>query len=310
VRGLPSAGRIAGAIVAYRPEPAKINRLIETLAHECEAIYVVDNGGGAASIDAESPARPILRIVDMGGNSGLGRALNAAFDLLAAAEFDYLVTFDQDSEPNQGQVTALVERLARERASNKKTAAVGPLIVDRRGPQSVRHHFMGRIAGWPTSLHCAAGGDCVETDFLITSGAVISIEAYRNVGKYDEALFVDYTDVDWCMRARRQGYRLLGICSVIMAHELSGGNSPNLLGVTILSYSPVRRYYYARNVVLLARRNYVEPGWKARLVLGLVLRLILLPVSARFSRGWTRDWSMMVKGIAHGLCNRGGPHAG
>lgn len=302
------SARVAAAIVAFGPDPLQINRLIGKLARECSATYVMDNGGAAAAVRAEPAAGSSLRIIDMGGNAGLGAALNAAFEQLSAAGFEYVVTFDQDSDPGPGQVASLVERLAQARAAGLKVAAVGPRIVDPRGSVPFDHPFMGRVAGWPTALRPTPGRDYVETDFVITSGAVISMDAYRQVGPFDTSLFVDYTDVDWCMRARRLDYRLLGICSVSMAHELSAGNSPSVFGVTFLRYGPVRRYYYARNVVLLARRSHTPIGWKARLLLGLLLRIVFLPVAAKFSRGFWRDWMMLLEGAAHGLRKRSGPY--
>jgi rhamnosyltransferase len=298
--------RIAAVIVAFGPDALQINTLIGTLACECEAIYVMDNGGGAAAIGTQTAHAPTLRVIDMGGNAGIGRALNAAFEYLTEADFDYVTTFDQDSEPAPGQITKLVEAFEELTATGVEVAAVGPRVVDRRGACPVEHPFMGRVAGWPTPVRCKAGWGYVETDFLITSGSVISMDAYRRIGRFDAGLFVDYTDVDWCLRARQNGYRLMGICAVMMTHELSAGDAQKVLGVNILRYSPVRRYYYARNTVLLIRRPHVAFGWKARLLLGLAFRVALSPLTAGSSGGRTCDWVMMCKGIAHGVRKRDG----
>lgn len=297
----PTADRIAAIVVAFGPDELQINRLIRVLALECEAVYVMDNGGGRNTIKVLPEIDAAVHIVDMGGNVGIGEALNRGFRLAGGAGFDYVTTFDQDSEPTVGQITALIKAIEELESEGWNVAAVGPCIVDLRAATRFVHPFMRRTIGWPTTTRCTVGSKYIETDFLITSGSVISMAAYLGVGRYDPDLFVDYTDIDWCFRALAHGYRLFGICSVTMSHELSAGLSATALGLTVLGYSPIRRYYYARNAVLLCRRSHVAIGWKARLLMGLIGRVLLLPVAVRFSTGWTKDWLMLTRGLIDGI---------
>jgi rhamnosyltransferase len=293
--------------VAFDPDRFQINRLIGVLVRECEAVYVMDNGGGRNAITLTTDIEAVLHIIDMGGNRGLGEALNCGFRLAAAAGFEYVTTFDQDSEPASGQVEALVSAIQELKSSGRNVAAVGPRIVDRRHARLTEHSFMRRRIGWPIATGCAVGSQYVESDVLITSGALISVEAYTEIGEYDANLFVDYTDMEWCFRALARGFRLYGICAVTMSHELSAGISARMLAMTILKYSPIRRYYYARNALLLCRRSHVAIGWRARLLVGLLGRVLLLPIAFRLSRGWTTDWLMLIRGIRDGMRGIGGP---
>jgi rhamnosyltransferase len=297
----------AAIIVAFGPDELQINKLISVLAHECKAVYVMDNGGGRDAITGAPQTDAKMHIVDMGGNRGVGEALNRGFRLAAAAGFDYVTTFDQDSEPAAGQIASLISAMEALASTGNNVAAVGPRIVDVRGAKRLDHPFMHRRIGWPTAARCAGDPKYIETDYLITSGSVISMSAYSGVGQYDPDFFVDYTDMEWCFRALSRGYRLFGICSVTMSHELSTGVSASALGITILGYSPIRRYYYARNVVLLLRQSHVAAGWKARLLIGLIGRVLLLPAAVKFSSGWTSHWSMLVRGIADGITGVRGP---
>jgi rhamnosyltransferase len=300
---------IAAIVVAFGPCAAQLNRLISLLVMECKSVYVMDNGGGRDALAEASEVETAMRIIDMGGNKGIGEALNQGMRLAATAGFHYVTTFDQDSEPAAGQITALINAFEELRSTGVNVAAVGPRIVDVRGGRQFEHPFMRRSIGWPTAARCPSRANYVATDFLITSGAVISLAAHARVGPYDPELFVDYTDMEWCFRALAHGYHLFGICSVTMSHQLSAGTAANALGMTILDYSPVRRYYYARNVVLLARRSYVAAGWKARLLIGLIGRVVMLPLVFKFSRGWTDDWLMLARGIIDGVMGTGGAYS-
>ena len=266
----------------------------------------MDNGGGRDAIRFTQQVGAVMRIVDMGGNKGLGEALNRGFRLAAAEGFKYVTTFDQDSQPAIGQITVLLGAMQKLATTGVNVAAVGPRVVDLREHRQCEVAFMHRKLGWPTVARCTAGSQYMESDFLITSGSVISTAAYEDIGPYDANLFVDYTDMDWCFRALSRRFRLIGICSVTMSHELSAGTSAVVLGMTILGYSAIRRYYYARNVVLLLKRSHVPAGWKARLLAGLIGRVFLLPLAAKFSRGWTHHWLMLVRGVIDGVMGVGG----
>jgi rhamnosyltransferase len=303
----PMAKQVAAVVVAFGPDVLKINRLIEVLARECQAVYVMDNGGGRAAIAATPEAGAAIHVIDMGGNRGMGEALNRAFRLAVTAGFDFVATFDQDSEPAFGQIGSLVSALEALKSAGANVAAVGPRIFDAREINTFNHPFMRRRIGWPTVAYCTGETKHLEVDFLITSGSLISTTAYTDVGEYDPELFVDFTDMEWCFRALTRGYRLFGICSVAMSHELSEGISAKAPGMTILTYSPIRRYYYARNAILLCKRRHVSVGWKARLMAGVIGRILLLPVAVKFSRGWTADWLMLIRGIHDGMIGVSGP---
>jgi rhamnosyltransferase len=126
------------------------------------------------------------------------------------------------------------------------------------------------------------------------------------MGGFDTQLFIDFVDMEWCFRAAAAGLLSYGACSVILPHELGGGGNQSALGMTVLAHSPLRRYYFARNTLRMLRMPYVQYGWKVRLSLSLVGRLLLLPVALRFASGWTQHWRMLWRGVFDGLLRVGG----
>lgn len=301
----PKAG-LAAVIVAFRPAAAQITRLIEVLAQDCETVLVMDNGGGRDAITAEWRSSPTLRLVEMGGNQGIGEALNRGFQLAKSEGARYVATFDQDSDPAPGLARDLA--IAHELLVSRgiKVSAVGPKIVDVRNADRPDYPFMRRRFGWPTAVLCTRGREYLDVDFLITSGCLISTSVFEVVGGFAQALFVDCVDMEWCFRASSQGYRAYAICALTMHHEVGTGAKSGVLGMTVLGHSPARRYYYARNTILLLKRRYVAVGWKARMLLGLAGRTFLLPFAFGFANGWTADWLMLARGIADGIAGVGG----
>jgi rhamnosyltransferase len=299
---------LAAIIVGFNPEHEQLTALIRRLIPEFEIVYIMDNGRARAAVETLLAREPSLRLVDMDGNQGIGTALNRGFELARAAGVRYVMTFDQDSTPPPGLAGELLQVIERLAAQGTRVAAVGPRIVDPRQSTSAEHGFIQRRRGWPMPVMCTADSQLIEADFLITSGCLVSLASYLDVGPFDAGLFVDLVDMEWCLRARAAGYKSFGVCAVVMPHDLGLAERGSALGLTVIGYNPVRRYFYARNTIRLLRMPHVIPGWKLRLLLSLLGRLVLLPVAFRFSSGWTKHWLMLSKGVIHGIANVSGPY--
>ena len=90
---------------------------------------------------------------------------------------------------------------------------------------------------------------------------MVDSDVWKDGLHYDERLMVDYTDTDWCFRARAAGWRLFVLPSVRMPHAISDAAPIRVMGLRLLRYSPLRRYYYFRNTVyFVASPTSAKPG--------------------------------------------------
>ena len=46
-------------------------------------------------------------------------------------------------------------------------------------------------------------------DYVITSGSIITIAAYKEIGPFNNEMFIDFIDIEWCLRARKKNLKLL-----------------------------------------------------------------------------------------------------
>lgn len=301
-------GDVAAIIVTFRPEPAALCTLVAALLRDAVPVLVMDNGGGCEAL-GELASAPGVHPADLGSNRGIGAALNAGVARARAAGVRLVVFFDQDSAPEPGMIARLAQQFDMLQRAGTRVGAVGPRFVDRRSDPPLEHPFarLPHLLG-SAYVRCAAGESLVEADFLITSGCLTSLEVLAEVGGMDETLFVDYTDIEWCFRARARGYRLFGVCGAAMCHELGHGRSRRVLGLTLLEYGPARRYYYARNAIRTLAAPHTEARWKCRILLQLLLRSLLLPAAPRPSGAkLAREYAMLVRGVVHGMRRIGGP---
>jgi rhamnosyltransferase len=112
----------------------------------------------------------------------------------------------------------------------------------------------------------------------ITSGSLVRLSVFDEIGLYDEGFFIDGIDFDFCLRLRRAGYAIHRVPDALMRHQLGDAvDIPQALQKYYARHSPVRRYYMARNLMYMAERYlFVFPGFIAKLGLLQMLLLFLL----------------------------------
>jgi rhamnosyltransferase len=100
-------------------------------------------------------------------------------------------------------------------------------------------------------------------DFLISSGSLISLSALDKIGKFDEGLFIDHVDTDWCLRTRAHGFRLCGVGRARLNHTFGEATLSMGPGASyrFVLYSPERNYTLVRNSIVLWRRPHAPWRW-------------------------------------------------
>lgn len=264
--------RVLAVVVTYRPEPGPLRRLLEALAaQEVDEILVVDNTPGEASGPAPSQVisgnagETPISTWRMGANSGIGAAQNVGIRKALAEGFDYVLLSDQDSEPRQGMVEALVECCA-QRSAAGPVGCVAPAYHDRSTGQDFAFQVMPPGALWYRSLPADRAIPAVEIITTISSGSLIPRSALEAVGGMREDFFIDHVDTEWCHRARAAGHRNYGTALARLEHALGGEPFRVWYGRWRVhsEYPPSRLYYRFRNFVRMARLPHVPLRWTVR----------------------------------------------
>jgi rhamnosyltransferase len=295
---------LAAIVVSFFPEDAVIDRLLKSLSSQVGHLILVDNGGGENAAAAIREQGVEIEYIRFGKNLGLGHALNAGFERAASLGVKYVATFDQDSDPPADLVGNLMKFHEELELKGVNCAAVGPVFFDRREAVKVYFPFYFEKNGL---INSAVRGmwpdDLVETDSLITSGMLVRTDVWVDGIHYDDGLFVDYTDTEWCFRVRAKGYKLYGCIQIEMGHAPSDAPPARVFGLSFFRYSPLRRFYYFRNTVKFCLAPYVSWAWRRRLALGLALRFFINLV---IDKKKFFSLKMMLKGAYDGLCGKSG----
>lgn len=296
---------IAAVVVGYKPDRKVLDELLLSLSQQVSLLILVDNGGAENFLEKYPQARASVKYLALEGNKGLGAALNAGFDLALKADKQYLVTFDQDSHAAPTLIADLHAAMDNAKSKDPRCVAVSPTFFDRRDGNKIFFPFYQSINGAIKPVFESKDDyGLVLADALITSGMFVDTRAWKEGIRYDEGMFVDFTDTEWCFRVRNHGYNLYGCLNVEMGHALSDAPPVKIFGLSFFRYSPVRRYFFFRNTVAVCRMKHTPSIWKRRLSTALVLRFA---VNLVIDKNKAQSLKMMVRGIYHGLRKSLGP---
>ncbi|KVV37358.1 rhamnosyltransferase [Burkholderia territorii] len=283
-------------VVFYRPNADCVNNANRLVGFgDCIVVDNTESSANAVGLELD----PAIEYIANGRNLGIATALNQGIERLLERGCQWVLLFDQDSEPTPELLTGLPKRIDAVVKSNPRVALVGPAYADARlggiAPFiQFRHFSLKRIR--PTS------NEPVAVDFLITSGSCINLSLWREIGPMDDALFIDFVDLEWCVRARARGYLILGIPDITLVHEL-GGEPVRVFGRLYPSHSALRHYYLFRNAVLLIKRSYVPLSWKSTELIKFPFRLAIY---GAFMTPRLQHVRLSLLGLWHGVMGRSG----
>lgn len=260
--------KIAAIVVCYFPQHAQLMCLLDRLLPQVDQVVIIDNSAANQPIPAFS--EPRIRILPQSTNIGVAKALNLGIEAAANAGMEFVLLFDQDSTPPPGMVKTLLDDLRSIESSNHDIAAIGPEILSvnetRNQPRQLFH------ASTPPP---SAGDSTHQVNYLITSGKLIRLSTLQKIGCFEEGLFIDFVDIEWCYRAASMGWHCYR-STAQMPHSF-GETALSLLNRKLLSLrSPIRYYYIYRNLVLLRNRSYFPRSWVLDEFIKSFMRLLLI----------------------------------
>ena len=298
---------IVPIVVTYNPDNETLLASLRILLSQVQTVVVVDNGS-SSDIDAilhnlKPEEYNRIRFLALMDNYGLGKAYNAGISIARRLNATFVLLMDHDSTPEFDMLHKLHDAFISLENQGKPVCAVGPRYRNRVTAQLSQFVRVNQF-GLARSC-CNNRTDYVRTDFLISSGSLISIQSLNQVGDMDEDLFIDHVDTEWCFRAQSKGFEMYGICSAIMLHSLGDRQTRMWWGRwrSIPFHQPFRYYYIFRNSTLLWQRPYMPIAWKRADRLRILYLLFFFTI---FSPNRTTNFRMMMKGLIDGFNRRVG----
>jgi len=251
-------------------------------AGEGAPVWLVDNGSREDRTGEAAARFPGVRCLRWDQNLGYAGGNNGALRLAAeeGASWAYLLNNDCEVEP--GFLTRALEVPE----VHERIGAVGSVVVYGDRPDCVQYDGIGHHVG--TTPYRPAGGSW-PADYAMGAGMLMSLEACREVGYFDERFFCYHEEIEWCHRLRRAGWAIRVAGESRVRHHTSGSDT----GANAL-------YYRVRNEFLLEACLGSDPRRTRRRLIykGVVLAQRERAVEQRLA---------IAQGLWDGLHGRVGP---
>ncbi|BCM85206.1 glycosyltransferase family 2 protein [Methylobacterium indicum] len=294
----PLPSPVAIGITVFRPTPEQVAALLARAEAETRRTIVFDNGG----LPPEAVARLCAGggvVLSADGNIGVGGALDAIARAAAAAGAGQVLLLDQDAAFTPGQVADLEAAMAQLRGSHPPPAVVGPRPEAAPGRKAPTYP---RRPGVPDR------DGLVPVEFLATSGSLVDLAAYAEIGPFRSDFFIDGVDLEWCFRAWARGHACWMEPGTALPHRVGAGVIRwRALGLEMPRQPLFRMAAYLRNSVYAWRLPHVPRRWKLRQAAYLPLQALLVWADS----GYRPAVAMRLAGaVADGLRGRLGPPEG
>jgi rhamnosyltransferase len=225
---------IAGVVILYHPDIQQLSDNILTYFKGLKQLYVYDNSETKTIgiEDALFKLDPSIQYHYFNANEGIAKRLNQAIEHALVDRYDYLLTMDQDSSFKVGDFDKY--KLAIQSSSFSNVAQFGvncqpDFTFPKEHPE--------------------------EALTLITSGSVLNLSSIKNIGLFNEDLFIDFVDADFSYRVIQNGYKNVMFSNILLNHALGklvdGRSLVNFKKTLRITHAPIRVYYIVRNGLYL-----------------------------------------------------------
>lgn len=225
--------KIAGVVVLYNPDKSILDN-IKSYLNGIDTLYAVDNSDTKNDeINNVIKSLDKVKYINNNGNQGIANALNVGARRAIQEKYEWILTMDQDSS-----FDPLVFKQYLQYALSIPTLESIAVIAP---------NFLAKPDG---KISCTY----IKELTVITSGNLLNLRLYNVIGGFNEKLFIDEVDHEYCLKAHLADYKIIKFIDVYLKHQLG-----NILELSRLNgkvwygtiRSPIRHYYIVRNFLYI-----------------------------------------------------------
>jgi rhamnosyltransferase len=232
---------LSGCVILYNPKVFVFKNIESYLGH-LDILYVIDN---SEIIDVQF-ANTLKLIsskivyVPQSKNVGIASALNIAARLAINSKYNWLLTMDQDSYFYDGE---FFDIWLIDIGNDGKIGLLAASYTD-------KYDQWQRVYS----------NNFNEIHFAITSGNIINLEAWSFTKGFEDKLFIDEVDHDYCLKLRKYKYKILTSKKILMGHMIGEFHEMESKAIgekkKLILHNPSRYYYMSRNVLYVCKRYF------------------------------------------------------
>jgi rhamnosyltransferase len=215
-------------VTLFNPKEEVIDN-IKSYQPYIKELLIIDNSPSLstsiASIE-ENFSNTIL--LSSSTNLGISKSLNLALDYAKSKNYSWLLTMDQDSYFDKVEIEKFFSLF---RQVRKKDLAIFSPLHNKAFLKEGKTYNSKEL-------------------FVLTSGNIINVQKAFSIGGFNEKLFIDEVDHEFCLRLKKRGYIIFQNQNSYLNHTL--GEKHGNLNVNL--YPSSRIYYMVRNYLYIRKK--------------------------------------------------------
>lgn len=246
-----SMDKLMGVVILYHPDTNALMEHLHSYLSVVDHLVLLDNSESPSSELAEILSKDASNKIQyqyFGENRGIAERLNQAIEIAQSKGYRYLLTMDQDTGFQPGQMIQYWQKVQENQLD--KVVQYGANCQPDFTP----------ISSLPQ-----------QTNNLITSGTILDLSHIDQIGGFDQALFIDFVDTEFSFRVVEKGYRNLLFADIVLQHRIGylkmGRSIKNLKSSARILHAPIRVYYILRNGLYLLFRSPFVKGENRKLLI-------------------------------------------
>ncbi len=263
-------------------------------------VIIWDNGSidgsqlmvGRMLMEMENEGWKTLNMIRSEENLGVYTSRDELFKRINP-DTDYVLSIDDDVFLPSDSLNILIKYLQ----DHPDAGITGPRTVYDSNPE-VTAHGAGFVNLWTGRYSEIDADSLVECDYVIGCCMLIRKRVISDIKGFDRDYYTSHGEVDFCLRAKKKGYKIFYDPGVIVRHNVATGGTKTL----------ERIYYLYRNKLLVIRKNSsllqkvtIFPLYTIFWIPKMVMDSILLHRSIKLD-----EWLVMFKAVRHAIMNRVG----
>ncbi|WP_371375389.1 hypothetical protein [Thalassotalea aquiviva] len=263
---------IASVTILYHPSEQMLPNF-DTYIRNVDIAIFVDNSESEYNVNLVKRLNELGAIyLKQNGNLGIAKGLNIGIEKAKVLGATAVLTMDQDS-----RFETSIDEYIKAFISNPNVALMAPSYKLITNKKEVSELVNG---------------------FVMTSGNIINISDFYEVGGFSSELFIDLVDTDFCHKLLINHKTIKINKETYLNHSL--GTQDTFFGIPFVKHPPIRNYYFCRNSFMLFKRF---PRLKSYLINENIKRIVKALLKLEF-----KSIYFILKGLCHGLSGKFGKY--
>lgn len=235
---------ICAIIVVYNGYDC-LRTTVESIIIQVGGIVLIDNNSDEETLNLINNLayeHIALHVIYNNDNLGIAAALNQGVNYAKTNGFQFILTLDQDSTSSSNMIEEMLK--VYEELGNDSLVSLCPNVIYD-CTDGVLTNEGGKMSWRPRLV-------------TISSGHLLNIKLFNSVGDYNEDLFIDSVDFDYCLRIQLAEGRVIECNSALLYQQLGYTQQLSILGykIGISLHKPTRYYYMLRNHVYVMKSYF------------------------------------------------------